>query len=173
MQTWIVAFWTFVAARHGQATPLSALAVSVLVSLMAFPASIIGNELALRFGRHRAIALTMAASAVTALGIGLAAGASPWLLVALLAVYSFTVPADSGALTSGMTASAYEGQRGATMALHSTVGFGLSALGAWGMGYAIDVAGGPHTEQAWLAGFTLLALSISAGPVALWWARRA
>ena len=172
MQTWIVAFWTFVAARHGLATPLSALAVSVLVSIMAFPASIIGNELALRFGRHRAIALTMTASAVTALCIGFAAGASPWLLIGLLAVYSFTVPADSGALTSGMTATAYEGQKGATMALHSAFGFGLSALGAWGMGYAIDVAGGPASEQAWLAGFTLLALSISTGPVALWWSRR-
>jgi hypothetical protein len=44
------------------------------------------------------------------------------------------VPADSGALTAGMAASATAGHRGATMALHSTVGFGLSAAGAWGPG---------------------------------------
>jgi predicted MFS family arabinose efflux permease len=172
MRTWIVAFWTFVAARHGGDTPIGALTMSVLVSFMAFPASIVGNELALRFGRHRAITLIMIASAATAFGIGLTAGASPWLLVGLLTVYSFTVPADSGALTSGMAASAHEGQKGATMALHSAVGFGLSALGAWGMGVAIDAAGGPNSEQAWLAGFALLAASIMTGPIVLWWSRR-
>lgn len=56
---------------------------------------------------------------------------------------SATEPADSSALTSGMTASAAPRQRGATMAVHSTVGFGLSAVGAWAMGAAIDLAGGP------------------------------
>ena len=45
-----------------------------------------------------------------------------------------TIPADSGALTSGMAASAVPANRGATMALHSTVGFGLSALGGWAGG---------------------------------------
>ncbi len=33
--------------------------------------------------------------------------------------------------------------RGATMATHSTVGFSLSALGAWVVGVALDAAGGP------------------------------
>jgi hypothetical protein len=54
------------------------------------------------------------------------------------------VPADSGALTSGTTASATPMYRGATLALHSTVGFGLSALGGWGAGVALDAAGGPE-----------------------------
>ena len=172
MRTWIVAFWTYVTAHHGGASPLSALAMSVLVSMMAFPASVIGNEFALRFGRHRAITIIMVVSAGTAILIGLAAGASPWILIALLAVYSFSVPADSGALTSGMTASAVPGQVGATMALHSTVGFGLSALGAWGMGVAIDSAGGPNFERAWLAGFSLLAAATLIGPLVLWWSRK-
>lgn len=171
MRTWIVAFWSFVVAHNGGAAPLGALAVSVLVSVMAFPASIMGNELALKFGRHRAISLVMTASCLTALLIGVFAGASPWVLIGLLAVYSFTVPADSGALTSGMTASAVPGQVGATMALHSTVGFGLSALGAWGMGVAIDAAGGPNTASAWMAGFALLALAIGLGPLILRWSR--
>lgn len=171
MRTWIVAFWTFVVARHGGNAPLGALAVSVLVSIMAFPASIVGNEMALKFGRHRTITLVMLASGSTALLIGLFAGASPWILICLLAVYSFTVPADSGALTSGMATSATPGQKGATMALHSTVGFGLSALGAWGMGVAIDAAGGPQQEGAWLAGFALLAVAILLGPIILRWSR--
>lgn len=172
MRTWIVAFWTYVVAHNGGYAPLGALAISVLVSIMAFPASIIGNELALKFGRHRALSIVMAASGLTALLIGLMAGTSPWILIALLAIYSFTVPADSGALTSGMTASAAPGQKGATMALHSTVGFGLSALGAWGMGVAIDLAGGPNQHSGWMAGFLLLGASIAFGPLVLAWSRR-
>lgn len=38
--------------------------------------------------------------------------------------------------------------RGATMAMHSTVGFGLSALGSWGIGVALDAAGGPSNPWA-------------------------
>lgn len=173
MRTWIVAFWTFVVAHNGGAAPLGTLAVSVLVSLMAFPASIVGNEFALKYGRHRAISWVMLASAATGLLIGFLAGASPWILLVLLAIYSFTVPADSGALTSGMTASAAAGQKGATMAVHSTVGFGLSAVGAWAMGAAIDLAGGPGVQSGWLAGFALIACSIALGPLVLRWSTRA
>ena len=64
-------------------------------------------------------------------------------------------------------------QRGSTMALHSTVGFGLSAAGAWGFGVVLDAAGGPANETAWVAGFGLLAVSILLGPLALWWSARA
>ncbi len=173
MRTWIVAFWTFVVAHNGGAAPLGTLAVSVLVSLMAFPASIVGNEFALKYGRHRAISWVMLASAATGLLIGFLAGASPWILLVLLAIYSFTVPADSGALTSGMAASAAPGQKGATMAVHSTVGFGLSAVGAWAMGAAIDLAGGPGAQSGWFAGFALLASAIALGPLVLRWSRRA
>ena len=90
----------------------------------------------------------------------------------LLFVYACTVPADSGALTSGMTMSAAASHRGATMALHTTVGFGLSALGAWGAGITIDLAGGPDRASAWLAMFCLLAASTLLGPLALWWSRK-
>jgi hypothetical protein len=37
------------------------------------------------------------------------------------------------------------------------VGFGLSALGAWGVGIVLDLAGGPNTGSGWLAVFWLLA----------------
>ena len=77
LRTWIVAFWGFVAAS-GDA-PMSAIAVSTIVTILAMPASILGNELALKFGRHRAITVVMLASAAVALAIGLSAGLSPWL----------------------------------------------------------------------------------------------
>ena len=97
--------------------------------------------------------------------------APPALLLILLFAYAFAVPADSGALTSGMTMSATLPNKGATMALHTTVGFGLSALGAWGAGIMLDLYGGPDSSAAWLAAFCLLCGSILLGPIALWWSR--
>ena len=143
-----------------------------MFSLLAMPASILGNEFALRFGRHRAISAVMFASAAVALLIGLFADQSPWLLLPLMLVYAITVPADSGALTSGMSMAADPNYRGATMAMHSTVGFSLSALGAWAVGVALDAAGGPQSSAAWMAAFSVLAAGILLGPLALYWSRR-
>ena len=171
IRTWLVAFWTFVTVKNGHSSVFTPIVVSVVFSLLAMPASIFGNELALRFGRHRAITAVMLSSAAVALLIGVFADKSPWVLLPLIVVYAFTVPADSGALTSGMTMAADPNYRGATMAMHSTVGFSLSALGAWGLGVALDAAGGPLSSSAWTAAFSVLAAGILLGPIALYWSR--
>jgi len=173
IRTWLVAFWTFVALKNSDTSILTPLVVSVIFSLLAMPASILGNEFALRAGRHRAISIVMFASAAVALLIGLFANQSPWLLLPLLLAYAITVPADSGALTSGMSMAAHPDFRGATMAAHSTVGFSLSALGAWAVGVALDLAGGPLSASAWMAAFSVLAAGILLGPLALYWSRTA
>lgn len=172
MRTWIVAFWAFVTAQAGGAAPIDAITVSVAVSVLSLPASLLGNEAALRFGRHRAITIVMLCSALVAAAIGVSAGVSAWLSLLLLACYAFTVPADSGALTSGATAAADPNFRGATLALHSMVGFGLSALGGWAVGVAIDAAGGSQSAQGWMAAFFVMGGAILLGPLALWWSRR-
>ena len=172
MRTWIVAFWTFVMMENGGVAPLGAVSVSVIVTLLSLPASVLGNEAALRYGRHFAIIVFMVASAAVALAIGFNASASPLILLPLVLLYGVTVPADSGALTSGTAASAVPTHRGATLAFHSTVGFGLSALGAWGGGVALDAAGGPAKSSAWLALFALLAVGILLGPLALLWSTK-
>jgi len=172
MRTWVVAFWTFVVAQSDDSAFVGPITVSVIVTLLSLPASVLGNEAALRFGRHRAITAVMVASAAIALAIGLNVGSSPLLLLALVLIYGFTIPADSGALTSGTTASATPAYRGATLALHSTVGFGLSALGGWGAGVALDAAGGPGQPAGWSALFALLAAGVLFGPIALRWSRQ-
>lgn len=172
IRTWIVAFWTFVSLRSEPASIFSPIVVSVAFSLLAMPASILGNELALKFGRHRAITAVMLSSALVALLIGLFADSSPVFLLPLMLIYAFTVPADSGALTSGMTMAADPRFRGATMAIHSTVGFSLSALGAWSIGVTLDIAGGASSATAWMAAFTVLAVGISFGPIALLWSKQ-
>jgi len=171
MRTWIVAFWTFVVARNADA-PIGPIALSFVWTVLAMPSSILGNEAALRFGRHRAIAAVMLVSGAIALAIGLCAAMSPWLLLILVLSYAITIPADSGALTSGMAASAVPANRGATMALHSAVGVGLSAAGAWAAGAALDAGGGPASPSGWLAAFAVLAAGVLVGPFALLWSRR-
>jgi hypothetical protein len=57
--------------------------------------------------------------------------------------------------------------RGATLAMHSTLGFGLSALAGWALGYCLDQFGGTSRGDAWQAAFLLLATSILFGPLAL------
>jgi len=171
IRTWLVAFWTFVTMKNDHSSIFTPIVVSVVFSLLAMPASIFGNELALRFGRHRAISAVMFSSAVVAVLIGIFADKSPWVLLPLIVVYAFTVPADSGALTSGMAMAADPDYRGATMAMHSTVGFSLSALGAWCVGVALDAAGGPLSPSGWTAAFSVLAAGILLGPVALYWSR--
>ncbi len=173
IRTWLVGFWTFVVAHQGAPSWLTPVVMSFGFAVISMPASILGNEAALRFGRHRAITIVMIASACVALTIGLNATAPGWVIAGLLTVYGLTVPADSGALTAGMSAAAEPVHRGATLALHSTVGFGLSAVGAWGTGVALDLAGGPQEASGWLLAFTVLAIGILIGPLALLWLRRA
>jgi predicted MFS family arabinose efflux permease len=173
IRTWLVGFWTFVAGHQNGPSWLTPVVVSFAFAVISMPASIVGNEAALRFGRHRAITIVMTASACIALMLGLNASGPAWLLAVMLFFYGLTVPADSGALTAGMAASATAGHRGATMALHSTVGFGLSAAGAWGTGVALDLGGGPQSAGGWFLAFTVLAIGISLGPIALWWSRAA
>lgn len=57
------------------------------------------------------------------------------------------------------------------MAVHSTVGFGFSALRAWSVDAALDAAGGPRVASAWLPAFGVLAAGILLGPLALAWSR--
>jgi predicted MFS family arabinose efflux permease len=170
LRTWLVAFWGFVAARGDM--PLGAVVVSAVITIIAMPASILGNELALKLGRHRAVTLVMLLSAIVALCIGFTAGLSPWLTLVLMLIYAFTTPGDSGALTSGMAAAADPRFRGASMAVHSTVGFGLTAAGGWVVGVALDIAGGVSQPGAWALAYAVMAAAVALGPVCLWWSRR-
>ncbi|MFO1161298.1 MAG: MFS transporter [Reyranellaceae bacterium] len=170
VRTWLVAFWGFVAANGG--APLGAVAVSASFTALAAPASILGNELALKLGRHRSITLVMLLSSVIGLAIGFTAGLSPWLTLILVFVHAFTVPGDSGALTSGMAASADSRFRGASMAVHSTVGFAFTAAGGWLIGVTLDLAGGVNEARAWALAYAIMSAGVALGPVCLWWSRR-
>ena len=102
---WMVAYLAY-AASVGAGLPWAGASIAAVVNLLAVPASILGNEVALRIGRRRWILLVMAASGTSGVVLG-SLGASPWpLLLAILIAYSMLVMAESGTLTACLVASA-------------------------------------------------------------------
>lgn len=172
LRTWIVAFWGFVIARTGGESLPGPIAISVLISLLAMLASLLGNECAMRFGRRRAIVTIQVLSALIALLIAASMASPGWVLLVLITIYAVTVPAESGSLTAGMAASAQPQYKGSTMAMHSTFGFALSSIAGWAVGLALDDFGGRQSAGGWAAAFSIMAAGISLGPLALWWSKR-
>jgi MFS family permease len=165
-RAWMVAFLAFSASLHdGPSFPWAAPAIAAVVNLLAVPASILGNEVALRIGRRRWILLVMAASGTS--GLVLASGAAwHWAVVlALLVVYSMLVMAESGTLTAGLVAAAPAELRGAAMGLYSLAGFAGGMLGPIVFGGALDAAGGAGALAAWIAGYAAIGAGCLAAPI--------
>ena len=165
-RAWMVAFLAYSASLHGgDSFPWSLAAIAAVVNLLAVPASILGNEVALRIGRRRWILLVMAASGSSGLVLGWAA---PWhwiLVLALLVGYSMLVMAESGTLTAGLVAAAPAELRGVAMGLYSLAGFAGGLLGPVVFGAALDIAGGTAAPQAWIAAYAAIGAGCLAAPI--------
>jgi MFS family permease len=139
------------------------------MNLLGLPASVLGNEAARRFGRRRVVCVIMLISAGVACVLGFSASL-PFLLVLLLCVvYGVTVPGESASLTAGAVAVAGPGQRGATMAMHSSIGFAGAFAGPLAFGVILDVAGGGESLLAWGLAFASSGLAVALGPLAILW----
>ena len=165
---WAVAFLTFGLDLHAESgLALSATEVTTLLLLVAVPAAIFGNEIAQAFGRRRTLVALMTLSAVVALALGFGAALPLYAVLALAGLYAVTTAADSGGLTAGVVAAAEPGRVGATMALHSTLGFFAGMLGPVAFGVLLDLTGGGATVESWGAAFAGLAAGVMVGPVVL------
>jgi len=168
-RAWLVAFLVFVFARQpslaGVAwTPTQA---ATVILLLGMPASILGNEIATARGRRRSVALFMVASGAISLTLGFLAAAPLWLLGTLLVVFGCVVMMDSGALTAGTVIAATPERRGATMALHSLLGFASGFVAPLAFGAVLDLGGGSESGLAWGLAFGLLGLGVLTGPLVL------
>ncbi|HEX5476928.1 MAG TPA: MFS transporter [Burkholderiales bacterium] len=164
---WMVAFLSFSAGLQlaGEGFPWELPAIAAVINLLAVPASIFGNEVAIRIGRRRWILLVMAGSGSSGL---LVAGGAAWhwaVVVALLAAYSMLVMAESGTLTAGLVSSAPPELRGAALGLYSLAGFGGGMLGPVLFGAALDAAGGALSGFAWIAGYAAIGAGCLAAPL--------
>ncbi|MCW5752484.1 MAG: MFS transporter [Alphaproteobacteria bacterium] len=171
-RAWIVAFMGFALAGREAGGMASITLLVTVLALLGLPASVFGNEASIRFGRRRVINLVMSASALIGCFVGFTAGAHVALVLALAILYAISVTADSGSITAGVVAAADPKLRGATMALHSTLGFAVSFVSPLVFGLVLDLSGGQGDTRAWALAFAANALFALGGPLALRWAAR-
>ena len=68
--------------------------------------------------------------------------------VILLLIYGVMIWLDSSSLTAGTTGTAEPSQRGATLAVHSSLGYFGGFMGPLAIGWILDLAGG-NTSAGW------------------------
>jgi MFS family permease len=163
---WMVAFLSFAAGLGASGgAPWGPAAIAAAVNAAAVPASILGNEMALRIGRRRWILIVMTASSLTGIGLAFAAPLHWAFVVLLLTAYAMLVMAESATLTAGLVAAAPPELRGAAMGLYSLVGFGGGMLGPAVFGAALDLAGGQARLVAWACGYAAIGAGCLSAPL--------
>ena len=168
-RSWLVVYLVFASGLQpdGGKDWWNAATLAAAFTLLGVPSTIVGNELAIRFGRTRTIATIMLVSAAVCLLVGFAPAWPYAVVVALVGLHMVTQIGESSAVTAGVIAAAPMGYRGATMAVHSTLGFSGAFLGPVAFGFALEYAGGSETQDAWIAAFAMTALVMLFGPFAL------
>jgi MFS family permease len=166
LRSWLVVFLTYsLTLQPAGSVSIAPATFTALVTLLALPSSVSGNEVAVRFGRRRVVCAIMSLSALLACTIGFLPGLSFPALAGLCLVYGVFVMADSSPITAGTVAEALPGLRGTTMAVHSCVGFVGSFLGPLVFGMVLDAAGGRGQVLSWGLAFAAMGAAVALGPV--------
>jgi MFS family permease len=80
-------------------------------------------------------------------------------------VYALLIWSDSSSLTAGSAGSAEPGRRGATLAVHSTLGYAGGFVGPLALGVTLDLLGGASV-LGWGVAFGHVTLVLIAGAIA-------
>lgn len=156
LRTWIVAFLAFSLSLQTEETAFwTPTRAAFLINIIGLPASIGGNELARIIGRRKLVAAVMIGSAAIGCLLGLSPAFPYGWVVFLALVYGAAVVGDSAALTAGAVGAAPEGYRGATLAVHSTLGFAAAFAGPLTVGMMLDMFAGGKTG--WAVAFLCMA----------------
>jgi len=160
LRGWGVAFLAYVAVSTGAEARFSPTYVLTALGLIGTAASVLGNEAAIRWGRRRLITVALLASIVVGGSIGFVGTLSYAAAVVLLLIYGFVVWLDSSSLTAGAAGTAEPSRRGATLAVHSMLGYSGGFVGPLMIGYTLDLVGGftRDARMAWGVSFGLVAL---------------
>jgi MFS family permease len=173
LRGWVVTFLTYAATQTtGAWKPLGPASVASVMGLLGVWASVWGNELAIRFGRRRFIVGTMLTSAALAAIIGFSAALPYAAAATLVLLYAMLIWSDSSSLTAGSAGSAAPGQRGATLAVHSTLGYAGGFLGPLVLGATLDLFGG-MSALGWGLAFGHVTIALLLGALIFIWLRPA
>jgi predicted MFS family arabinose efflux permease len=158
LRGWGVAFLAYVAAKNGATQAvLSPAVLATTLGLLGTAASILGNEAAIRFGRRRLVQAAMIGSIMLGATIGFIGTGSYEFAAILVLVYGTVIWLDSSSLTAGTAGTAEPSRRGATLAVHSMLGYAGGFLGPLMIGWTLDLSGG-MSSLGWGLAFGLVAL---------------
>lgn len=101
------------------------------------------------------------------MAIGFCGGLPYGAVVTMMLLYNGLIQLDSAALTTGAVLAADPERRGATMAVHSLLGFSAGFVGPIAFGAVLDAAGGARSGIAWGLAFASLGVVAALGPLAL------
>jgi predicted MFS family arabinose efflux permease len=166
-RSWMVAYLAWVLASQPSASGPSPTSIATIGSLMAMIASVVGAEIAVRFGRRQLCVFAMLGSGALATVIGFCSGLPYGVVAALMLLYNALIQVDSAALTTGAVLAADPDRRGATLSVHSVLGFSAGFVGPLAFGMVLDAAGGANTGLAWGLAFASLGAVAALGPLAL------
>src|SRR5499427_7577081 len=169
LRGWGVAFLGYVATTTGAsaATLLSPAIVATGLGLIGTFASVAGNEAAIRFGRKRLIVAAMLASILMGATIGFVGSVSYALAAMLLTLYGIVIWLDSSSLTAGTAGTAEPSRRGATLAVHSMLGYAGGFVGPLLVGWTLDLSGG-MSQLGWGLSFMSVAVLMALSLVTFW-----
>jgi len=163
LRGWGVAFLVWVAAATGAGVNLfSPAAVVTVLGLLGTLVSVLGNEASIRYGRRRLVAAAMMLSILIGGSIGFLGSTGYWIAVVLIVIYGMVIWLDSSSLTAGAAGAADPARRGATLAVHSMLGYGGGFVGPLAIGWVLDLSGGMSPVAWGLAWATVAALMVLA-----------
>jgi MFS family permease len=169
LRGWGVAFLGYAAATTGAAAAslLSPAVVATGLGLIGTFASVAGNEAAIRHGRKRLIVAAMLASILIGATIGFLGTLSYAWAVVLLTIYGIVIWLDSSSLTAGTAGTAEPSRRGATLAVHSMLGYAGGFVGPLLIGWILDLSGG-MSQRGWGLSFLAVAILMALSLVIFW-----
>jgi predicted MFS family arabinose efflux permease len=169
LRGWGVAFLGYVAMTTGasSASILSPAIVATGLGLIGTFASVAGNEAAIRFGRKRLIVTAMAASILIGATIGFVGSMSYAIAAVLLTLYGIVIWLDSSSLTAGTAGTAEPSRRGATLAVHSMLGYAGGFVGPLLVGWVLDLSGG-MSPIGWGMSFLSVAVLMALALLTFW-----
>ena len=156
LRGWGVAFLAFVAVNTGTSgTIISPTVTLTVLGLFGNAREPRGNEAAIYFGRRVLISAAMIGSVALAGALALFGAQSYSLAVALMLAYGVVIWLDSSSLTAGTAGTAEPARRGATLAVHSSLGYAGGFVGPLAVGWVLDFGGG-NTVDAWANAFVMI-----------------
>ena len=86
---------------------------------------------------------------IVGIAVAFTTSAPLWVIATLALAYGMTSYSDTGTINTGTVVAAEQDVRGATMAVHASVGFAGGVLGSLAIGATLQATGGKDSADAW------------------------